>query len=333
MRTAILNLCFNKLSGAKLNQSDLKPMRTTVALAGGVGAAKLLRGLIRVVRPRELLIIGNTGDDLELYGLHISPDLDIVMYTLAGIVDETRGWGIKDDTYNALSALGELGFETWFRVGDKDLATHIIRTKLLKNGMTLSQATAQLCRMLRVKNTLTPMTDQTVRTKIISHNRTLDFQEYFVKNQTKDEVTNVICQGASKAEPAPSIIEALSRAERIIICPSNPILSIAPILAIPKIRQAMQDTEAQVVAISPIISGKTIKGPADRIMATMGYKASAEGVAEYYADLIDRIIIDRSDAAQKTHIQRLGLKVAVTNTVMKNLEDSIHLAKVAMKPE
>lgn len=279
------------------------------------------------------MIIGNTGDDLKLYGLHISPDLDTVMYTLAGVVDETRGWGVKDDTFNALGIISKLGLETWFRLGDKDLALHVIRTKLLKDGMTLSQATAQLCRMFRIKTTLTPMTDQAVRTKIISHNQTLDFQEYFVKNQTRDEVTDVVYEGTDKAEPAPGIIEALSQAERIIICPSNPILSIAPMLAIPKIRQAIRDAEAYVVAISPIIAGKALKGPADKIMATMGYKVSSAGVAEYYAELVDRIILDRADAVEKSQILKLGLNVTLTNTVMKNLEDSMHLAQVAMKPE
>lgn len=308
-------------------------MKTTVALAGGVGAAKFLQGLTRIISPQKLLIIGNTGDDLELYGLHICPDLDIVMYTLADVVDESKGWGIKNDTYNALNMLGKLGFETWFRLGDQDLGTHIIRTKLLRDGMTLSQVTAQLCRMFDVEAELTPMTDRAVRTKIVSDDQTLEFQEYFVKNQAKNRVTNVVYEGAAEAEPAPGIVEALSRAERMIICPSNPVLRIAPILAIPKIRKAILDAGAQVVAISPIIAGKTVKGPADKILASMGYKASAQGVAEYYTDLISRMIIDRADAAQEAEIRKLGLKVTVADTVMKNLEDSIRLARVAMESE
>jgi LPPG:FO 2-phospho-L-lactate transferase len=306
-------------------------MRTTVALAGGVGAAKLLRGLTHIVSRQELLIVGNTGDDLELYGLHVCPDLDIIMYTLAGVVDETQGWGIRDDTYNALTMLGKLGFEMWFRLGDRDLATHIIRTSLLRGGMALSQVTARLCRMLGVAAELTPMTDQTVRTKIISDGQTLEFQEYFVKNQARNRVTNVVYEGAAEAEPAPGIVEAIGRAERIIVCPSNPILSIAPMLAVPKIRRAILDARAQVVAISPIIAGKTVKGPADKILASMGYKASALGVAEYYTGFIARMIIDRADAAQEDEIRKLGLKVTVADTVMKNLEDSIRLARVAME--
>jgi LPPG:FO 2-phospho-L-lactate transferase len=306
-------------------------MKRVVALAGGVGAAKLLRGLIRIVSLEELLIVGNTGDDLELYGLHVCPDLDIVMYTLAGVVDEAKGWGVRDDSYNVLNMLGRLGFETWFRLGDRDLATHIVRTSLLRDGMPLSQVTARLCRVLDVPARLIPMTDQTVRTKIISDDRTLEFQEYFVKNQAGDRVTNVVYEGAGEAEPAPGIVEAICRAERIIVCPSNPILSIAPILAVPKIYRAILDARARVVAISPIIAGKTVKGPADRVLASMWYKASAQGVAEYYRGLIGRMIIDRADAAQEAEIRKLGVTVTVADTVMKSLEDSVRLARVAME--
>jgi LPPG:FO 2-phospho-L-lactate transferase len=305
-------------------------MKTTVALAGGVGAARFLRGLTRIVSPEELLIIGNTGDDLELYGLHICPDLDIVMYTLAGVVDESKGWGIKNDTYNALNQLSKLGFETWFKMGDQDLATHIVRTKLLKEGTTLSEATAQLCRIFGVNIALTPMTNHTVRTKIVSGNQTIDFQEYFVKNQTENKVTDVAYQGAAKAEPAPGAIEAINKADRIIICPSNPILSIGPILSIPKIRQALQTTEAQVIAISPIIAGKTVRGPADKILASMGYAASAQGVAEYYVDIIDRLIVDRADTTLIIKIRKLGLEVTVADTVMRSLEDSARLARIVL---
>jgi LPPG:FO 2-phospho-L-lactate transferase len=303
----------------------------TVALAGGVGAAKFLRGLCGIVSPQNLLIIGNTGDDLELYGLHISPDLDIVMYTLAGVVDESRGWGIKNDTYHFLSMLRRLGFETWFKLGDRDLATHIVRTNLLMEGATLSQVTAQLCEKFGVKNRLVPMTDQKVRTKIVSGNQIIDFQEYLVKNEMKNEVTDVLFQGAAEARPTPGIIEAISQADRIIICPSNPILSIGPMLAIPKIRQAILKRGAETVAISPIIAGKTLKGPADRILASMGYEASVRGVAKYYRRFIDGIIIDRADAAQKVKIEELGLKVTIADTMMKCLEDSINLARVTVR--
>ncbi|MEM1551984.1 MAG: 2-phospho-L-lactate transferase [Candidatus Bathyarchaeia archaeon] len=305
-------------------------MGKVVALAGGVGAAKLLRGLVKVVPPKNLFVIGNTGDDVELYGLHISPDLDIIMYTLAGIVDEEKGWGIAGDTFNCLEMLGRLGFETWFRLGDRDFATHIIRTKMLREGMTLSQATEKLCRMLGVKANLIPMSDDPVRTKIQSGNMLLEFQEYFVKRGAKDTVTGVIFEGVERAEPAPGVVKAIEEAERIIICPSNPILSIAPILAIKAIKKALEKSKAPVVGISPIIGGKALKGPADRVMVGMGFEPSAYGVARFYGSLLKHFIIDEADGDQKSHIERLGIKVTVTNTIMKSLEDSIHLAKVVM---
>jgi LPPG:FO 2-phospho-L-lactate transferase len=306
-------------------------MGNVVALAGGVGAAKLLRGIVKVAPPKSLFIIGNVGDDIELHGLHISPDLDIIMYTLAGVVDETKGWGIANDTFNCLEMLGRLGFETWFRLGDKDLATHIIRTKMLREGMTLSQATAKLCKMFGVEANLIPMSDDPVRTKIRSGNMLLEFQEYFVKRGTMDTVTDVIFEGAEKAEPAPGVIDAIEGAERIIICPSNPILSIAPILAIKAIKKALENAKAPIVGISPIVGGKALKGPADRVMASMGFEPSAYGVAKFYGKLLKHFVIDEIDKKQRTLIERLGIKVTVTNTIMKSLEDSIRLAKIVMK--
>ncbi|MBS7636874.1 2-phospho-L-lactate transferase [Candidatus Bathyarchaeota archaeon] len=306
-------------------------MGKVVALAGGVGAAKLLRGLVKVVPPKNLFIIGNVGDDVELYGLHISPDLDIIMYTLAGIVDEDKGWGIAGDTFNCLEMLGRLGFETWFKLGDKDLAFHITRTKMLREGMTLSQATAKLCRMLGVEVNLIPMSDNPVRTKIQSGNRLLEFQEYFVKRGTMDTVTGVIYEGAEKAKPAPGVIQAIEEAGQVIICPSNPILSIAPILAIKAIKKALEKSKAPVVGISPIVGGKALKGPADKVMASMGFEPSAYGVAKFYGALLKHFIIDETDEGQKNRIERLGIKVTVANIVMRSLEDSIRLAKIVME--
>jgi len=308
-------------------------MGLIVALAGGVGAAKLLRGLVQLVSQEDLVIVGNTGDDIELYGLHISPDLDIIMYTLAGIVDEAKGWGVSGDTFNCLEMLGRLGFETWFRLGDRDLAIHIVRTRLLKSGMTLSQATTELCRMLGLKAKLIPMTNDAVRTKIVSGRLTLDFQEYFVKRGTKDEVTNVLFEGAEKARPAPGVIEAIKEAERVVICPSNPILSISPMLSILMIRNELRSTKAYIVGVSPIVGGKAIKGPADRIMVSMGLESSAYGVAKFYSDFLDHFIIDSVDEHQKPFIEELGISVTVTNTIMRNLEDSIRLAKIVIEVE
>lgn len=305
-------------------------MGLTVALAGGVGGAKLARGLAKLLPPKKLLIIGNTGDDLELYGLHISPDLDILTYTLAGIVDEAKGWGIARDTFNCLQTLEKLGAETWFKLGDRDLATHMQRTSMLQSGFTLSQATAKLCKALNVKTKIVPMSNDPVRTKIISNMRTLDFQEYFVKNKTRDTVTDVVYAGAEKAEPAPGIVEAIRTAERIVLCPSNPILSIGPILAVNPIREELRKTKAPVVGVSPIVAGKTLRGPADKIMRSLGHKATALGVAELYKDFLSHFIIDEADKKEKLQIEKLGIKVTETNTIMKNAADSIRLAETVL---
>jgi LPPG:FO 2-phospho-L-lactate transferase len=305
-------------------------MGIVVALAGGVGAAKFLRGLVQVISPEDLIIIGNIGDDIELYGLHISPDLDIIMYTLAGIVDEGKGWGASGDTFNCLKMLGDLGFETWFKLGDKDLAIHIMRTKLLRGSATLSQATLELCGRLGVNVKLIPMSNDPVRTEVVSDKLHLEFQEYFVKRGMRDKVTNVFFRGAEKAKPAPGVVKAIRQAERVIVCPSNPILSISPILSIPAIKEELMKSKAYIVSISPIIGGKAIKGPADRIMADMELKASAYGVAKFYRDFLDHIIIDDVDKSQKKSIEELGIKVTVTDIVMRNLEDSIRLAKIVM---
>lgn len=302
-------------------------MGVTVALAGGVGAARLLRGLVRLIPSEDLLIIGNTGDDIQLHGLHVSPDLDIVMYTLAGIVNQDKGWGISGDTFNCLEMWDKLGFETWFRIGDRDFVIHTVRTMMLKKGKTLSQATIELCRMLKVKAQLIPMTDDPVRTKIISGRRELEFQEYFVKRRTKDRVTDVLFEGADKSKPAPGVLDAIKRAERVVVCPSNPILSIAPILSIPKIRDQLRNTKAYITGVSPIVGGKAIKGPADKIMKSMELGASVYGVAKFYQDFLDHLIIDEVDSNQKSRIEELDMKVTVTNTLMKTIDDSVRLAK------
>lgn len=308
-------------------------MVKVAALAGGVGAAKLLRGLVKVIPPKNLTIIGNVGDDIELYGLHISPDLDIILYTLAGIVDEAKGWGVSGDTFYCLDMLGKLGFETWFKLGDRDLAIHIARTKMLKDGMTLSQVTAKLCKMLGVEANLVPMSDDSVRTRVQSDQLLLDFQEYFVKRGTANHVIKVFFEGAERAKPAPGIIEALKEAKSIVICPSNPILSIAPILSVSAIRKELAALNVPRVGVSPIVGGKALKGPADRVMASMGFEASAYGVAKFYGSLLSHFIIDEVDREHKERIESLGIKVVVADTVMKSLEDSVRLAKVVIEAE
>jgi LPPG:FO 2-phospho-L-lactate transferase len=305
-------------------------MGLVVALGGGVGAARFLRGLVRVVSPADLVIVGNTGDDVEMYGLHVSPDLDTVMYTLAGIVDETRGWGIAHDTFECLQTLETLGLETWFKLGDKDLGVQIFRTQLLRNGMTPSQAVAELCRMLGVEVRLLPMSNDPVQTKILSGGLRLEFQEYFVKRRAADEVERVLYEGSHNAKPSPGIVDAIGGAEFIIICPSNPILSIGPILSIPGIRSELKRTRARLVGISPIVGGKAIKGPAASIMSNLGLEASAFGVAKYYEDFLDHIVIDYADEQQRTRIEELGIRVTVTDTIMKDVESAIHLARTVI---
>ncbi len=306
-------------------------MQHVLALAGGVGAARLLRGLVQLLRKEELVIIGNVGDDLDVYGLHVSPDLDIVMYTLAGIVDEEKGWGVSGDTFKCLAMLGKYGIENWFKTGDLDLATHIARTQMLKNGLTLSEVTATLCDKLGMKAKLVPVTNDHLRSKVVSGRAVLDFQDYFVRRGTRDEVTSVLFEGADKARPAPGVIEAIREADRIIICPSNPILSILPILSLPEVKEEVINSNAYVVAVSPIIGGKTLKGPADRIMVSMGHECSAYGVAKFYQDLIDHIIIDEADREHKQRIENLGIKATVTDTIMKTQEHSRRLAKTAVE--
>jgi len=297
------------------------------ALAGGVGAAKFLRGLIKTVPQEDVTIIGNVGDDLELYGLHICPDLDTVMYSLAGMVCRKRGWGLEDDTFNCLSMLSRYGLETWFKLGDKDLATHVYRTYLLKSGLRLSRVTSELCRRLGLRVKILPVTDNRLRTMIVTEEGTLSFQEYFVKKMCEPKVLEVFFDGADEAEPAPGVLESIMNADVIIICPSNPILSIQPILAVKGVREALQRSDKPVVAITPIIAGKAVKGPTVKIMRELGYAASALTVAEFYRDFLEIFVLDIRDRGLKSVIESLGLKVSLHDTLMRTPEDEIRLAK------
>jgi len=301
-----------------------------VALAGGVGAAKFLEGLIKVVPEKDLTVIVNTGDDIELHGLHISPDLDIVMYTLAGIVDEEKGWGIKGDTFYCLEMLGNYGCETWFKLGDKDLATHIYRTQLLKAGYKLSEITKRLCEKLGLSLNILPMTNDKFETKILTEKGKMHFQEYLVKRGAQDKVLNVYFEGADKAEPTPGIIDSLLNANGIIICPSNPIVSIGTILSLRGIRETLKKTKAKKIGISPIVGGAPIKGPADKLMKSLGIEVSAYGVANLYKDFLNVFVIDKMDEAEAKRIESLGIQVKITNTIMKNLNDKIQLAKTVV---
>src|SRR5919106_3301591 len=254
-------------------------------LAGGVGAAKFLQGLVEVVDPRDVTIIGNTGDDIDLHGLHISPDLDIVTYTLAGMHDAEQGWGVRKDTFHTLEMLGRYGHPTWFNLGDYDLATHIHRSERLRHGWPLSAITEEIRQALGVVPCILPMTDQRSETRIVTDEGVLHFQEYLVQRRTEPTVRGVIYDGIEVARPAPGVCEAIREADGIIIPPSNPIVSIGTILAVPGIRQALAARRGRVVAVSPIIQGETLKGPADKIMLALGFEASALGVARYYGAL------------------------------------------------
>jgi LPPG:FO 2-phospho-L-lactate transferase len=298
------------------------------ALAGGVGAAKLLRGLSKIVN-EELNIIVNTGDDIILHGLHISPDLDIITYTLAGIVDTEKGWGIKGDTFNCLDMLKRLGCEGWFNLGDRDLAVHIYRTRLLNEGLKLSEVTSKLARVLGIPAHINviPMTDDKFQTKIRTDVGIMHFQEYLVKRGCKDKVLDVIFEGAEEAKPAPKVLESILDARAVVICPSNPIVSIGTILSVKGVREALRKTKATIIGVSPIIGGAPVKGPADKLMSALGIEVSAYGVAQLYKDFIDIFLIDTVDSALKGRMESLGIKVIVRNILMKSHEDEINLAK------
>jgi LPPG:FO 2-phospho-L-lactate transferase len=300
------------------------------ALAGGVGAARFLTGLIRVINPEDLTVIVNTGDDITLHGLHISPDVDIITYTLAGIVDETKGWGIKDDTFHCLSMLKHLGEEVWFNLGDKDLATHIYRTNRLHQGVTLTQITEEIRCRLGVKAKILPMSNDRFETRVKTPTGSIHFEEYFVKRQFKDEFLGVEFIGEESAKPAPGILQAIAQADLVVVCPSNPVVSVGTILSIVSVRDALRRTKAKVVAVSPIVAGTTIKGPADKMLRGSGFEVSAFGVAKFYSDFLDAIVIDSKDAALKDRIKKLGLAVTVTNTVMRSLDHKVALAKAVL---
>jgi len=301
-----------------------------VALGGGVGGSKLLLGLCQVIDPAELTIIVNTGDDFVLHGLSICPDLDTVTYTLAGLADPERGWGIDGDTFNALSWLGRYGREVWFTLGDRDLATHLHRTALLRQGLTLTDAADAIRRSLGVRARILPMANEPVATIVLTNQGPQPLQEYLVRDGARDAVRGVSFLGVERSQPAPGVLDAIEAAKGIILCPSNPVISIGPILAVPGIRDALRTTRAPIVAISPVIGGRSLKGPTDKCLAGLGHEVSALSVARLYQDLLDLFIIDRVDAELLPAIEALPLKASTAETVMWNLEAKISLAKEAL---
>jgi len=301
------------------------------ALAGGVGAARFLTGMLKLVKEQELSVIVNTGDDIDMFGLHISPDVDIVAYTLAGIVDDEKGWGIRGDTFQCLDMLKKFGLETWFALGDRDIATHLFRTELLKKGFTLSQVTDEICRSLGLKVKIMPMTNEKFETRIKVEDKSIHFEEYFVKRAAKDTVLGVEFVGAANAKPSPEVICSIMDSEVVVICPSNPVVSIGTILSVNGIRDALRKTSARVVGVSPIVAGVPIKGPADKLLGGLGFEVSAFSVAKLYSDFLDTFVIDNIDVAEKSRIENLGIRVKITNTIMKSLEDKVGLAKTVLE--
>ena len=300
-------------------------------LAGGVGAARFLQGLVKVIPEEEITVIVNTGDDIQLHGLHISPDLDIVAYTLAGIVDKEKGWGIHRDTFHCIEMLQRYGHETWFNLGDRDFATHIYRTCLLRQGLSLSEVTNRIRQALGLRLKIIPMTNDRFETRIVTDIGTLHFQEYLVKRHAKDNVIDVLFEGSEKAKPAPRVIDSILNASLIIVSPSNPIVSIGTILSVNNVRGTLRKTKARVVAITPIIGRVPVKGPADKLMKGLGLEVSAYSVARLYQDFLDVFILDFMDRDEKEKVEQLGLQVIVTNTLMKTQEDKVKLAKTVLK--
>ncbi|PWC94111.1 2-phospho-L-lactate transferase [Azospirillum sp. TSO5] len=300
-----------------------------IALAGGVGGAKLALGLTRVLAADELAVVVNTGDDFEHLGLHISPDIDTVTYTLAGIANPETGWGLAGESWSFMAALGRLGGETWFQLGDGDLATHIERTRRLSAGESLSAVTAALARRLAIAHPVLPMSDDPVRTMIVSGGRTLPFQDYFVRLRCEPTLDSLEYAGGQGARPSPSFLDLMERPdlEGVVLCPSNPYLSIGPMLAMPAVRGWLEGRRSPVAAVSPIVGGQAIKGPAAKILRELGQEVSPVSVARFYEGLIDALVIDEADGGLTADIARLGIRPVVTRTIMRDHDDKERLAR------
>ena len=295
-------------------------------LTGGTGGAKFVDGLRQVVAPEELTIIVNTGDDLLWWGLYVSPDIDSITYVLSGMLSRERGWGVKGDTFFCLQHMGQLGQPIWFHAGDRDLAVHILRSKLLAEGKTLSEVTTEICEKLGVKARILPMSNSRVETRVGTPMGELSFEEYFVQRWYQDPVESIRFAGAADAEPAPGVLEAIMNADIVLLAPSNPVTSIGPILAVPGVREALHKTKARIAAVSPIVAGEAVAGPAGILMASQGLPVSVAGVAEAYHDFLDMLVIDTRDAQSLEELKKSGLRVHVTKTIMRTSEDKADLA-------
>ena len=300
-------------------------MKVTL-LAGGTGGTKLAHGFTLLDPPIELTVIANVGDDFELHGLHVSPDVDALLYTLGGLIDADRGWGIRGDTMTAHAMLERYGEPGWFAVGDADLATHVERTRRLRAGESFTDVTAAMATALGIGARILPATDDRFRTTLETDEGRLDFQDYFVRRRQEPEVTAVTFDGAATARPTPAVLEAIDGADVVVIGPSNPIVSIGPILSLAGVHAALEATPAPKVAVSPIVAGRALKGPADRMLIGLGHEATAVGVARIYAGLVDRFVLDSADAGLVADIEALGMSAGVLDTVMRDNDDRRALA-------
>ena len=298
-----------------------------LALTGGVGGAKLCFGLAQILQPDELRIVVNTGDDEEFHGLYVCPDLDTVIYTLAELSNPHTGWGIRNETFATLSALDRLGQETWFGLGDQDLATHIVRTKMLREGMSLSDVAAHLCGRLGLEHPVIPMSDDPVRTTVSTDIGALPFQTYFVRHGCEPIVSSLSFKGSQSARMSAKFNESLHSSDTLIFCPSNPYLSVAPILSVPGVRERIERFEGARLAVSPIVGGQALKGPAAKILEELGEDVSCVGVARQYIGLCDTFVIDELDADLADDIRELGMDVLVLNTIMNSNRDKVQLAR------
>jgi LPPG:FO 2-phospho-L-lactate transferase len=298
-----------------------------VVLTGGTGAAKFMQGLQQVAPASELVAIVNTGDDLVWWGLHVSPDVDSITYGLAGLLSAERGWGMERDTFECLARMRAMGAPAWFSLGDRDLALHILRTELLATGRTLTEVTAHIAKQLNIQSSILPMSDQRVETRVATPLGELNFQEYFVRERHQIAATGVQFAGAESARPAPGVLEAIAEADAIIVAPSNPITSIGPILAVPGIREALRETRATVAAISPIVGGAAVSGPAGELMRSHGLPVSIAGIAQAYGDFLDVLVADDLDIAAADEVQQANVRLHFCNTMMTTLEAKTALAR------
>jgi LPPG:FO 2-phospho-L-lactate transferase len=296
-------------------------------LAGGTGGAKVAHGFDQVLAPGELSVIVNVADDTERHGLLVCPDLDTILYTLAGLVDPAQGWGVAGDTFTALGMLERLGEETWFRIGDADLALHVRRNRLLGEGLSLTDATADIAAALGIASHLLPATDARLRTRVATDTGEIAFQDYFVRNRQADEVRGLRFDGVDEARTTEAVLDALASADLVVIGPSNPLVSIGPILATPGLREALLASPGRRIGVSGIIAGRAVRGPADRMLASLGHEPSALGVARLYAGLLDAFVLDEADAALAPAVEELGMETVVLPTLMRTREDRAELAR------